>query len=447
MARLVFHAAALAAWAFGLSGCAATQRGTGDPVQTARPTNEPPAPVLRAFDQALREFAELDARGRFSREDCTRLAEAFLDVDARSGGLPDARYDAGLAYQRCGLRAEARRAFESVLALASHHGPARVQLALDDFARTGRVDDAIMTLDDVVKRARYQDAPTLVKLASLRMQRNLAHPDAEDVQAAQEDVRRALAVDDAFMPAYNELALIHLHRARSELGRASPPSMSLASEVAGGRRTQALDMAALVASQGLAKNARYAPLHNTAGLVAVELGELHTAIESFERARTLKPSLLEASHNYAALSLITRSFERAERAYREVLAFAPGDYEAHLGLSLALRAQAKGPADVALLDAAERSLERATELAPDRPEAYFNRAILSAELRAKITDPVASVEMLRRAYCEFHYFSQRAGDKREYAAALKLADERRRDMSDTLLFIGFGTKQPTYGCS
>ena len=435
MARSVFRITALAAWAFWLSGCVVIQQETGDRARVAGSADAPPAPAVQAFERALDEFAALDARGQFSREQCTRLAAAFLEADELAGGLPEARYDAGLSYQRCGLRAEARRAFESALAISPLHGPARVELALADLARTGRIDDAIRTLDDVVKRARYQDAPTLVKLAALRARKNQLEPAVENADAALKDVQRALAVDDSFMPAYNELALLHLSRARAELGKKQAPLLSLASEVAAGTRTQSLDMAALVASQGLQKDASYAPLHNTAGLVAVELGELHTAIVSFDRARRLQPALLEASHNYAALSLMTRSFERAEHAYRDVLARSPDDYEAHLGLSLALRAQAKGPGDTALLDEAERSLARAMKLAPERPEAYFNRAILTAELRAKSTDENASVRMLERAICELDRFRARARDEDRYAAALKRAAERRRDMTDVLIFV------------
>lgn len=433
----MFRITALIAWALAVSGCVAIQRGASDPVRGGDPARPPLPAAAHAFERALAEFTIAEASAPLSKADCTRLSEAFLEADALSGaGLPEARFDAGLSYQRCGLRAEARRAFESVLAISPQHGPARVELALEELERTGRVDDAILALNDVVSRARYQDAPTLVKLAALRLRRNPEEPSATDVEAAQRDVQRALAVDDAFMPAYNELALMHLRRAQSELGKARAPSMALASQVEAGRRTQALDMAALVASQGLAQDPSYAPLHNTAGLVAVELGEFHTAIESFERARTLRPSLLEASHNYAALSLMIRSFERAERAYRDVLARAPDDYEAHLGLSLALRGQAKSPADLELIDAAERSLHEAIRLAPERPEAYFNRAILTSELRAKVTDTEASLRMLRRAHCELSRFTARARHDGRYAVALKRAEERRRDMSDVLLFLG-----------
>jgi tetratricopeptide (TPR) repeat protein len=439
MARIVWHWVSVSAFSFGLSGCVAIQQETGERAVSA-PQAGPPAPAVRAFEQALAEFSVLDARGEFRLADCRRLAHAFIEADRESierGGKPlaEARYDAGLSYQRCGLDSEARALFESALSVDSRHGPSRTEVALADFARTGAVDDAITTLEDVVQSSHFLDTSALVKLAALRLQRHHVRPNDAELEAAQKDIQRALAIDDRFMPAYNQLALFHLHRARRALGKGSEPSMSLASEVESGERTQALDMAALVAAHGLEKNPRYAPLHNTAGLIAVELGELHRAIESFDRARTLAPALLEASHNYAAVSLLTRSFERAEIAYRATLARSPKDYEALVGLSLSLRGQAKGPTDEALLTAAEQALDRATALAPERPEAYFNRALLTSEFRAKSTEGTTAVTMLKRAHCELGRFVQRARNKPGYETALKRAEARRRDISDTLLFI------------
>jgi tetratricopeptide (TPR) repeat protein len=439
MARTVWHLVAVSAFTFGLSGCVAIQQQAPEHALSA-PQTGPPGSAVRAFEQALAEFSVLDARGEFKPADCRRLAQAFLEADRESierGGKPlaEARYDAGLSYQRCGLDPEARALFESALSVDSRHGPSRTEVALDDFARTGAVDEAITTLEDVVQASHFLDTSALVKLAALRLQRHGRHPNDAELEAAQKDIQRALAIDDRFMPAYNQLALLHLHRARQALGKGSEPSMSLASELSPGKRTQALDMAALVASQALEKNPRYAPLHNTAGLIAVELGDLHRAIESFERARSLAPGLLEASHNYAAVCLLTRSFERAESAYRATLSRSPNDYEALVGLSLALRGQAKGPADAALLTAAEQALDRATALSPDRPEAYFNRALLTSEFRAKSAEGTTAVTMLKRAHCELGRFVQRARNKAEYATALKRAEARRRDISDTLLFI------------
>lgn len=439
MARIVWHFVAVSAFSFGLSGCVAIQQEAGDHLRSL-PQSQPSPPGVGAFEQALSEFAALDARGEFKAADCQRLAKAFLEADRESidrGGRPlvDARYDAGLSYQRCGLHSEARAAFESALSADSRHGPSRAEVALDDFARKGSIDEAIATLEDVVRASRFLDTSTLVKLAALRLQRYRIVPNEAELEIAQKDIQRALAIDDRFMPAYNQLALFHLQRARQALGKANESSMSLASEVEAGQRTQALDMAALVASQGLEKNPRYAPLHNTAGLVAVELGDLRQAIESFDRARSLSPSLLEATHNYAAVSLLTRSFERAESAYRATLSRSPKDYEALVGLALALRGQAKGPGDEIRLAAAEKTLDRAMALAPERPEAYFNRALLTSEFRAKSTEDGTSLTMLKRAYCELGRFMQRARNKEQYEIALKRAEMRRRDISDTMLFL------------
>ena len=53
---------------------------------------------------------------------------------------------------------------------------------------------------------------------------------------------------------------------------------------------QQLELAELVASQGVQKDPKYAPLHNTAGLIKVELQDYNSAVKSFGRARTLDPN-------------------------------------------------------------------------------------------------------------------------------------------------------------
>ncbi len=80
---------------------------------------------------------------------------------------------------------------------------------------------------------------------------------------------------------------------------------------------------ALVCSQAMRKNPRYAPIHNTAGLVDMELGNLSRAAAEFEEARRLDPRFVEAHLNYAAVNLGFRGYAQAEEAYRKVLAIQP----------------------------------------------------------------------------------------------------------------------------
>jgi tetratricopeptide (TPR) repeat protein len=241
------------------------------------------------------------------------------------------------------------------------------------------------------------------------------------------------------MPAYNALALHHLARARAERGSRDESSLTLASRFAPARPSAALDMAALVVSQGLARAERYAPLHNTAGLIAVEMGDYQRASEQVARARALAPGLVEATENEAALAVMTRSFERAERAYAELVAQRPHDYSARLGLSLSLRGQARSATDVALLSRASVELDHAVELAPERPEAYYNRAVLLSEFTARTADPEVAFRAIRLAYCDLDRFLLRADDDPAYADAKAVALERRRDLVDTIKFVRQGT--------
>ena len=52
---------------------------------------------------------------------------------------------------------------------------------------------------------------------------------------------------------------------------------------------QQLELAALVCSQAIRKNPNYAPIHNTAGLIQNELGQVNGAVQEFATAAKLDP--------------------------------------------------------------------------------------------------------------------------------------------------------------
>src|SRR5262249_52778111 len=151
---------------------------------------------------------------------------------------------------------------------------------------------------------------------------------ADDLERAKKNLHRALAIDDGSMKALNQLALLHLDRARRAAGKKAV--------------TQALELAALICSQAMKKNPRWAPIHNTAGLLEADLADPTRAAAAFDEARRLDPRFVEAHMNLAALNLHVRGFARAEEAYRAVLALRPNDYDARLGLALAIRGQIDG---------------------------------------------------------------------------------------------------------
>jgi hypothetical protein len=210
-------------------------------------------------------------------------------------------------------------------------------------------------------------------------------------------------------------------------------------EVSGADRVtaneQQLDLAALVASQAQRKNPNYAPIHNTTGLIQVELKNFNAAVKSFGRARQLDPKFFEAHMNYAAVNLSFRGFQEAEKAYRDAIRLRPNEYECHLGLALALRGQINdGNFDKNVAEA-QKHLEEAKKIDAARPETYYNEAILTQEYRAKRGNPVPALEKAAQQYTAF---VEKAGDDPVFEKAVKRAKERSVDITDTIKFIKDG---------
>jgi tetratricopeptide (TPR) repeat protein len=405
----------------GAAGCGTGPRDAAVPEIASPERSPPPAPdAARAFREALDSMARHDASG-WSEAACRQVAESFLRVRDPAGRLPAAAaYDAGLAYQRCGLRADAKKQHVAVLSRAPAFHRARVQLALLAFEESGEraVEAAIAELKRAVVDARFQNVEALVHLARLQMRRGSAVSDgdgADDLERAKRNLQRALAIDDGYMPAFDQLALHYLAIARRRGGET-------AVRVARGAHTStsdagALELAALVCSQALQRDPRHAPVHNTAGLIAVERGDPTAAVQSFGRARTLDPTFFEAHMNFAAVNLQFRGFQQAESAYRRAMQLRPGDYDAHLGLALALRGQIEEAASDTRLGEVQRLLERAKQIDPDRPEAYFNDAVLAQSFGGRSGGADGQRALVRAAQL-FRTFAVKARERPDLADAV-----------------------------
>jgi tetratricopeptide (TPR) repeat protein len=215
---------------------------------------------------------------------------------------------------------------------------------------------------------------------------------------------------------------------------------SLVTNAALGKRAdvQQLELAALVASQAIKKNASYAPIYNTLGLVQNELGQVNGAVASFANAAKLDPKFFEAQMNYAAVNLGFRGFKQAEDAYRKALDMHPNDYDAHLGLALALRGQIDNasPDYEKLVNAVQGELDACKKLAADRPEVYYNEGILTQEFKAKAGGGKdKTIAALTAAKGIFQQFVDKASDKPEYAGAVKRSKERIEDIDKTVEFL------------
>jgi tetratricopeptide (TPR) repeat protein len=419
-------------------------------------------PVSKAaaegFDRAIDEFAAHDKKQDWQENVCSSVAESFLRASKEqqsAGGKPlaEAIYNAGLAYQRCGKDSDAKEQFEAAVKIDPAMHRAKAQLALYDYQRSNDLDGAIRALDQIIRDAKFQNVEGLVALAALQMERGGDQADQDgknDLERAQRNLQRALAIDDSFMPAFNQLAIYYLEQAKVMAGRSEAAPKGKRGRrglvVAGAKRAdvneQQLDLAALVAAQAQRKNPNYAPIHNTTGLILVELKNFNGAVKSFGTARRLEPKFFEAHMNYAAVNLSFRGFQEAERAYRDALKLRANEYEAQLGLALAIRGQINdGNFDKYVADA-QAALDQAKKIDAQRPETYYNEAILTQEFRAKRGNAVTALEKAAQQYREF---VAKAGGDPAFADAVKRSKERTEDIEQTIKFIREGEQAEKAG--
>jgi lipoprotein NlpI len=404
-----------------------------------------------SFDTALDGFLDHDKKGDWAEGTCKEVAGKFEKASeeqesATNRHLPEALYNAGLAYQRCGKDTEAREKFEAAIRADAGFHRAKAQLTLYSYMKTGDVDETARELDQIIRDAKFQNVEALTSLAALQMERGNDQPDSDgknDLERARRNLQRALAIDDGYMPAYNQLAVYYLELAKTTSGQNKAASRSRRGkrgmEVSGAARLdineQQLDLAALVASQAQRKNPNYAPIHNTTGLIQVQLKNFNAAVKSFGRARQLDPKFFEAQMNYAAVNLSFRGFDEAEKAYRDALKLRPQEYEAHLGLALALRGAINDSNYDKNVAEAQKHLDEAKKIDGARPETYYNEAILTQEYRSKRGNPVP---MLQKASEQYRAFIEKASDDPVFAAAVKRSKERTQDIDDTIKFIKEG---------
>lgn len=427
--------------------------------EVAHPKGAPAAAVVsqaaeNRFNQALDAFNAHDKAGDWSDPVCAEVAKTFEAAasEQKGGSLPAATYNAGLAYQRCGDDKDAKAHFQQALAEDSKNSYSRAQLALYQYKADNNEDAAIGALQQAVLDAQFQNVPALTDLAMFQMQRDSSQGGdrcKDDAECAKQNLQRALAIDDGYMPAFNQLALLYFQVAKKRAGaiKSSRRGRSMATNASISKRAdvQQLELAALVCSQAIRKNPSYAPIHNTAGLIQNELGQINGAVAEFAQAAKLDPHFFEAQMNYAAVNLSFRGFEQAQGAYQKALEMRPNDYDAHLGLALALRGQINDSNYDKEVAAVQGELDACKKIDETRPDVYYNEGILTQEYKAKAGGGKdATTAALNQAKGIFQKFVDRASGKPEYEGAVKRSKERMQDIDDTITFINTGAPpEPT----
>jgi tetratricopeptide (TPR) repeat protein len=414
------------------------------------------AAAKQQFNAALDMLNGHDKANDWNDQACGDTAKAFeAAASAQAGGkFPEATYDAGLAYQRCGDDKDAKGHFQQALQDEPKFHFARAQLALYQFKADSNADAAISSLEQAVNDANFQNVPALVDLAMFQMLRDSEQVganchaksggkdvDLQDFDCAKLNLQRALAIDDGYMPAFNQLALYYFGSAKKKAGSGRKFGRTIATNAALAKRgdVQQLELAALVCSQAVRKNQTYAPIHNTSGLILNELGQVNTAVKEFASAANLDPHFFEAQMNLAAINLSFRGYDKAEAAYRKALEMHPNDYDAHLGLALALRGQIDDSNYDKQVAAAQSELDACKKIDRERPDAYYNEGILTQEYKAKGSgDTTKAVAVYGNAKQIFQTFMEKAAGKNEYDGAVKKTKERMQDIDDTVTFLQAG---------
>jgi hypothetical protein len=137
--------------------------------------------------------------------------------------------------------------------------------------------------------------------------------------------------------------------------------------------------------------------------------------------------------NFAAVNLQFRGFKNSEDAYRAALRLRPNDYEANLGLALAVRGLINDSNFDKNVKEAESLLAKAKQLNSSRPETYYNEAILTQEFKARAGGP-KSDPILMKAKGLFADFVSKAQGKDEFADGVKRAEERMKEIDEVIEF-------------
>ncbi|QQR88829.1 MAG: tetratricopeptide repeat protein [Myxococcales bacterium] len=343
------------------------------------------AETQRKWKHAKELFIQYEKEG-WSDSACSSTSSAFEDASSsRKGGFAEALFMAGLSKERCGDSDDAKDFYEKTLSLNPKFCKARVGIGVMQM-REGKRSDALVTFSNAIKDdARCTEG--YVNLATL--QRDSART-SEQYKEALDNLRRGLAIDANYLPAFNQMALLYLDLAKKD--------------------KKLLDLAEVVCRQAQQINDKYAPIYNTWGQINLAQDKIIEAAAKFRYATELDPKFFEAYMNFGEITLSYRGYDDAKAAFEKAALLRSNSYDAHLGLGAALRGLKQ-------FDAAEKSYKQAQELDSRRPESYFNLGVLYQNYKG------GSIDDFSKAKDYFEEFLDKAKSGGQFAESV---DEVRR---------------------
>jgi len=366
----------------GSSSSSGAERGS------ARGSGKPGAKVSQRATQqwaeGLKAFKSYEPKS-WNDAHCDEVAGKFEAAASSQGGkFTEALYMAGLAHDRCGRKEKAQSFYDQALRANPKFCKARVAQGLK-LIETGQASAAEREFSQSVSDD-PQCTEGYVNLAILQRKRGI-----EGNREALANLRRALAIDAQYLPAFNEMALLYLSEAADN--------------------EKKLDLAEVVCSQAQKINANYAPIYNTWGLIDLRRGKIIDASAKFQRASELDDRIFEAHMNFARITIGFRGYQDAKAAYEHALTLQPTNFEAQLGLGVALRGLQENAK-------AQEAYEKASKLQPNRPEPYYNLGVLYQDFQGGTADE------MKKAEGYYREFLSRAGGDKKFAAAIEDINRR-----------------------
>jgi tetratricopeptide (TPR) repeat protein len=516
MKRIVTGTAALvllAAFTLG-TGCGGgggTTTGKGPKTANGVTVGEQPGGVAvnkeaaDAFSTAVADFKKHEEARDWDDGSCTSVSGEFLSAGKAQGGkFPAAHYNAGIVLLRCGRETDAGAEFETALTEAADlaNGSSDPKMKADPVFHQVWVQKALIkyrtgspaAISEAIEMIESKgfdpdgsrNVEAFVNLGMLYRERWVKDPTnpartkkdkfnlEDDLARAQFWLQNALSINDSFMPAYNQLALYYLDKARAvgekrmaekkKLGIIKPKTeaekIAAAKEAKMKADLQTLELGLLVSEEASRRDPNYAGIWNTQGLLLLEMNRTGAATQAFKRATEKDAKFFEAWMNYAAINLAFRGYEEATKGYTSASAIRPKDYDAKLGLAVGTRGQldfhlttkqamerklsecqdpdksgspacqeasSKFPGQIkehaaqflSFYKAAIAAYEAAKGLDANRPEAFFDQAMLVEKYKAKAGE-ATTAQAYREAQKLYDELASKFSGNPKYA---KLAED------------------------
>jgi tetratricopeptide (TPR) repeat protein len=370
----------------------------------SQPRRELSSNARSDFEAAAQLFAATDKAHGWNESTCRQLADRFSAVARAHGDIVEAQFMVGLSYHRCGLAADAEKAYQQAIRIKPNHGASLSNLG-ELYFQAGKVAEARKYWDSAIT-ANGKLVAARINVASLDLEqlRRINNPKDATWKKLEEEARlqlsSALSVASDNVAAYTVYGLVYMEGWQSNKNR--------------------LDLAKLLLDEAKKRNDKYAPLHNAYGLLHMHRASLNQALQSFSAAVELDPKFVEARINVGLITLGFRKYDLAKEMLSKAIEMDPKSYDAYIGLGVALR----GLKD---LDGAEAQYKKARDLDPKRGDAYYNLGVLYKDFRAsKSGDLAASIGTYKQAKDQFQQFLSMqvdAADKAEAKEQIALIDK------------------------